>query len=87
MEADGVWRTKSLPGPSENVLYQLSASVDLGQTLQIYTDLSSLENEVHEISNRISQLEATFLLPPLSMITLQGRCLLFKSNLALFHPR
>lgn len=53
MEAGGVWRTKRLPGRSDNVLYQLSAYVDLGSTLQIYADLSNLGNEVREISNNL----------------------------------
>ena len=46
MEVGGVWRTKEhLPGPSEDVLYQLPACLDLGSTLGVHADLSSLGNE------------------------------------------
>lgn len=55
MELGGVRRTnESLPKPSENVLLQLSACLDLGSTCQMQSDLSSLGNKVYEMSNRIS---------------------------------
>ena len=75
MEVGEAWRTEeSLPGPSEDVLYQLPACVDLGSTLQIHADLSCLGNEVCEVNNRIGQFEAIFRLPSLSMVMLPRRC-------------